>query len=66
MGLGYKGWQGTGGGCLANVAGGRSMLEDEQGWLLPAVLDGHSQCEWGKQWLLRLGVLRTWGVAPVV
>lgn len=45
------------------------MLEDKQGWLLPAVLDGHSQCGWGKQWLLslelNLGLLGTWGAVPV-
>lgn len=66
MGLGDKGCQEAGGGCLANVARGRGVLEDKQGWLLPAVLDGHSQCEWGKQWMLCLGVLGTWGAAPVV
>lgn len=66
MGLGDKGCQEAGGGCLANVARGRGVVEDKQGWLLPAVLDGHSQYEWGKQWMLCLGVLGTWGAAPVV
>lgn len=54
------------GGCLANVASGRGVLEDKQGWLLPAVLDEHSQHGWGKQWMLHLGILGTWGAAPVV
>ena len=64
MVLGGKGCQRAGGGCLANVAGGKGMPQDKQGWLLPTVLSGDGQCEWGKRWLLSLGALGRWGAAP--
>lgn len=42
---------------MANMARGRGALQDEQGRLLPAVLSGDGQREWGKRWLLILGAL---------
>lgn len=59
-------WGQAEGGCLASVAGGRGVLQDKQGWLLPAVPCGGSQCDCGKQWLLNLGALGRWGAASVV
>lgn len=44
-----KGCQGAGGGCLANVAGGRGVL--------PTVLSGDSEHEWTKHGLPSLGAL---------
>lgn len=52
-----KGCQGAGGGCLASVAGGRGVLQDKQGWLLPTVLSGDSEHEWTKHGLPSLGAL---------
>lgn len=51
---------------MAKVADGRGVLQDEQGQLLPEVLDGDSQHEQGKWWPLTLGVLGRWGATPVV
>lgn len=65
MGLGDKGVRGQGVAAWPVMPGGRGVLEDKQGWQLPSVLGRHSQGGWGKQRLLCLGVLGTWGAAPV-